>query len=108
MYIMKNDIKKLFKDICCSRCKSGFDEDSIHLMRYEEDLTVVQLECKKCETCYGVAFLGFSGICFKEPLEIQEGPEAINYDDVIEAHKFIQNLEGNWQDYLPKDDKKEE
>ena len=103
---MKKNIKKLFENLCCASCKCGFDEGSIFVRRYEQDLTVAQLVCKNCGRGYGIAFLGFSGgISIKgeeEPLEVQEGPDAINYDDVLDAHKFIQNLDEHWQDYLPK------
>ena len=100
---MKKNIKKLLENLCCASCKQGFDEDSIFVNRYEQDLMVIQLKCKHCGRSYGIAFLGFSGgIPLKEPLEVQEGPDAINYDDVIDAHRFIQNLDEHWQDYLPK------
>ena len=49
-----------------------------------------------------MAFLGLSGLDIKEPLEVQQGPEPINYDDVIDAHGFIKNLDEHWQNYLPK------
>ena len=38
-----------------------------------------------------------------EPLEVQEGEPAITYDDVIDAHRFIQNLDEHWSDYLPRE-----
>ena len=37
-----------------------------------------------------------------EPLEVTEGPEPITYDDVIDAHRFIKELEGDWNKYLSK------
>ena len=37
-----------------------------------------------------------------EPLEVQEGPEPISYDDVIDAHRFIKNLDADWQKHIPK------
>ena len=37
-------------------------------------------------------------------MEVQEGPEPISYDDVIDAHRFIKNLDGNWHKHLPKCD----
>ena len=98
---MKKNIKKLFENLCCATCRTGFDEDSIFISRYQQDLIVAQLKCKNCGRGYGVAFVGFSGgIPLKgdeEPLEVQQGPDAINYDDVIDAHKFIQNLDEHWQ-----------
>ena len=84
---MKKKIKKLFSNLCCSHCKNGFDED-----------------CKYCGKDFGVAFLGINNVDVKsyEPLEIQEGPEPITYDDVIDAHRFIKTLDADWQKHLPK------
>ncbi len=101
---MKKKIKKLFNNLCCSYCRNGFDEDSIIVKREEEGLTVVSLECQHCGKNFGVAFVGFTNINVKnyEPLEVQEGPDPISYDDVIDAHRFIKNLDSDWQKHLPK------
>ena len=100
---MKKKISKLFSNLCCSYCRNGFDEDSIVVKRQEDGLTVVGLECKHCGKSFGVAFLGLSNVDVKnyEPLEVTEGPEPINYDDVIDAHRFIKNLDADWNKYLP-------
>ena len=99
---MEKNLKVLFENLCCSVCKTGFDENSISIKRSENGLLVVQLVCSNCGKSFGVAFVGFSGIEVKEPLEVVEGPDPINYDDVIDAHRFIQSLDEHWQDYLPK------
>ena len=102
---MKKGYEKLFANLCCSQCKSGFDGDSVTVKREEAGLTVFNLACQHCSKNFGAAFVGFSGLELKEnpaPLEVQEGPEPINYDDVIEAHNFIQELDGDWQKHLPK------
>ena len=97
---MEKKLKVLFDNLCCSICKSGFDEDSFEIKRQEDGLLVTHLVCKRCGKDFGVAFLGLSDIEVKEPLEVQEGPDPIGYDDVIDAHRFIQNLDEHWQDYL--------
>ncbi|MDR1168893.1 MAG: hypothetical protein LBK53_08430 [Heliobacteriaceae bacterium] len=99
---MKKKIEILFSNLCCSQCKSGFDENSIDIKREEAGLTVTHLECRRCGKKFGIAFIGFSGLEVKEPLEVQEGPEPINYDDVIDAHRFIRELDEHWQEHLPK------
>ncbi|MBE7709965.1 MAG: hypothetical protein E7Z93_05920 [Cyanobacteria bacterium SIG32] len=101
---MKKKLKVLFDNLCCSQCKTGFDEDSIQIKRDEDGLLVTHLMCQHCGKSFGVAFLGLSSIEVKEPLEVQDGPEPINYDDVIDAHRFIKNLDEHWQDFLPKND----
>ncbi len=100
---MKKKIKVLFDNLCCSQCKASFDEDSIQIKREEEGLLVTHLVCQHCGKSFGVAFLGLNSIEVKEPLEVQDGPEPINYDDVIDAHRFIKNLDEHWQDFLPKE-----
>ncbi len=103
---MKKKIKQLFNNLCCSVCHQGFDEDSIEIKRDEAGLLVVHLTCQHCGKSFGVAFLGLTDITLKNPddmaLNVVEGPDAINYDDVIDAHRFIQNLDSDWQKYLPK------
>lgn len=99
---MKKKLKVLFDNLCCSQCKSSFDENSIVIKREEEGLLVTHLACQNCGKSFGVAFLGFTNIEVKDPLEVVQGPDPIDYDDVIEAHRFIKNLDEHWQDYLPK------
>lgn len=104
---MKKKLSVLFKNLCCSICKHGFDEDSIVIKRDEQGLLVTNLQCRHCGKNYGIAFLGFSELEVKEgneqPLEVTEGPEPISYDDVIEAHRFIKNLDENWKNYIKKE-----
>lgn len=101
---MKKKLETLFANLCCSQCRNNFDEESIIIKREEEGLTVVSLVCKHCGKNFGVALLGFGDIEVKnvEPLEVQEGPSPISYDDVIDAHRFIKNLDETWQKHLPK------
>ena len=69
-------------------------------------MLVTHLVCQNCGKSFGVAFVGINNIEVKTPsdlpLVVQDGPEPINYDDVIDAHRFIKNLDEHWQDYLPK------
>ena len=103
---MKKKLKHLFDNLCCSQCRCGFDEDSIEIKREETGLLVTHLTCRNCGKSFGVAFLGLNNIELKNPedmaLEVQEGPDAISYDDVIDAHRFIQSLDADWQKHLHK------
>lgn len=97
---MEKKFRVLFENLCCSQCKSGFDENSFEIKRKEDGLLVTHLTCQNCGKSFGIAFVGVSNFDVKEPLEIK--PEPISYDDVIDAHRFIKNLDENWKNYLKK------
>ena len=99
---MKKKLEKMFSNLCCSQCRNGFDADSITIKREEDDFLVVSLECRHCNKNFGIAFIGFSEVDVKneEPLEVVYGPEPISYDDVIDAHNFIKDLDKNWSKYM--------
>ncbi len=103
---MEKSLKVLFSNLCCSHCKAEFDENSIQIKRREEGLIVTHLVCQHCGKSFGVAFVGVNNIAVKEPdsipLVVQEGPDPISYDDVIDAHRFIKDLDEHWQKHLPK------
>lgn len=107
---MKRKIAKLFKDLCCSTCKSDFCEESVDIIRKEvtpdEEMIVFRLACQNCGKSFGVAFLGISDLDIKNcsdedfALVVQEGPPPISSDDVLDAHKFIRKLDKNWQKFI--------
>ena len=107
---MKRKIATLFKDLCCSRCKANFDEKSVQIMREEDAMLVFKLTCEACSKTFGVAFLGISDFELKDydnekteaglVLKVQDGPAPIDADDVLDAHKFIQDLEDGWKKFL--------
>lgn len=108
--IMKRKIATLFKDLCCSQCKSDFDENSVQIMREEKnhdnEMIVIRITCNKCGKSFGVAFLGISDFELKDYsdedliLQIKEGPNPINTDDVLDAHKFIKKLDKDWKKFI--------
>jgi len=126
---MNKKISTMFKELCCSECKCDFTDESIEIVREEEALFVIRLVCQNCGKGFGVAFLGASDLQFRsgaahEPklagrddykmdeqdfdeddmcLKMQDGPAPINIDDVLDAHKFIKNLDGDWRKYLPRE-----
>lgn len=109
----KKIIKMLFSDMCCSECKEDFTEDSVFVLRKEKNLNVIQVICQNCGKSFGIALLGdceekeMSQITADNlALQIQEGPDAICYDDVIDAHNFFKNLDEGWEKYIPEDLKK--
>lgn len=108
---MKRKIAVLFKELCCSKCKSDFNEDSVRIMREEDEMLVFKLVCNNCDKSFGVAFLGTSDLELKDyseedlALEIQDGKSElspISTDDVLDAHKFIKELDDNWKKFIEK------
>lgn len=107
---MKRKIATLFRDLCCSRCKMDFDENSVQIMREEknpeDEMIVIRLTCQECGKSFGVAFLGISDFELKNyqeedlVLQIQEGANPINTDDVLDAHKFIKKLDKDWKKFI--------
>lgn len=97
---MKKDYKKLFSNLCCSACKNGFDENSIEIIREENHLLTVHLRCKHCGKDFGTALIRLERTKHQEPLVAVDGPDAINTDDVIDAHEFIKELGGDWNKYF--------
>ena len=103
----KKKIVKMFSGLCCSVCKHDFDENAIFIKREEKDLAVLQIICPECGKSFGLALLGEGALSIKEKdddaLVIQDCPLPINYDDVLNAHNFIDNLEKDWNKYIPDD-----
>lgn len=103
----KLNIQKLFSDLCCSNCGHDFDEDSVFVLREEEGLFVLQVICPNCQKSFGVAILGMESIAVKDKedaklaLQLKDFPEPISCDDVIDAHRFIQKMDKDWQKYIP-------
>lgn len=108
----KLNIQKLFADLCCSNCGHDFDEDSVFVLREEEGLFVLQVVCPNCQKSFGVAILGMESISVKDKqddkltLQVKDLPEPISSDDVIDAHRFIKNMDKDWQKYIPDEYKK--
>lgn len=103
----KTKLKKLFSGLCCSVCKHDFDEDAIFIKREEKDLLVIQVICPECGKNFGLALLGTDSIDVKDKdddeLVMQDCPLPINYDDVLDAHNFIDKLEKDWNKYIPEE-----
>lgn len=105
---MKKKLAVLFKEMCCSACKADFSEKSFKIMREEDSMLVFKIVCEDCGKSFGVAFLGISDFDLKNypqddlALEIQEGPKPIDEDEVLDAHKFIKELDSNWKSFIDK------
>lgn len=85
-----NEIKKIFSNICCSRCKNDFVKESLKILNQKGDLYICNLTCQKCGKDFGIVVFCYKRGAKNHPaLEIIDGPPPITSDDVIDAHKFI-------------------
>ena len=88
--LTQKDFRILFSGLCCSRCKNEFTIDDLTEIRKENDIKICKLQCQKCDKDFGEIILNYNKKAKKHsPLEIIDGPAPIDFDDVIEAHKFI-------------------
>ena len=86
----QKDIKTLFSELCCSRCKNEFTKNSIKILERDCDIMLCSLSCEKRGKDYGEVVFNFNRKSDKHlPLDIVEGPPPIDFDDVIEAHRYI-------------------
>ncbi len=102
----KSKLKKLFSGMCCNICGHDFDEDAIFIKRKDKNLLVLQIVCPECGKSFGLALLGASVVGVKDEKEddaltFQDCPLPISYDDVLDAHRFIDKLEKDWTKYIP-------
>lgn len=106
---MNKNIDKMFVNLCCSACGADFTSESVNVIREEEEFSVLQIVCNKCKKSFGIAFLGHSNFAVKNPkvsdlaFELQDGPDPVSSDDVINAHRFIKGLGADWAKHLPRD-----
>jgi hypothetical protein len=88
--ITQKDIKTMFSNLCCSRCKNEFSKNSIKIIEGDCDILICSLSCEFCHKDFGTVILNYNRKSKQHtPLKIIEGSPPIDYDDVIDAHRFI-------------------
>ncbi len=110
-------IQRFFSRMRCTFCSHHLEPDGIELIRQEEDVYVVNVECLRCTRPMGVALVGIE--CSSEAEDAEEeltlldpelSPEEfdrlaqfspVDYDDVIAAHRFFSTLDADWRKHLP-------
>lgn len=94
----KSYIKSLLKNMCCSNC--GADFDHYKVLRQENNILVFNLTCPKCGKNFGTCILSMcdSSLRISNPLalNLQDGPDLITSDEVIDANNLIRNLKSDW------------
>lgn len=101
---MKKDISLLLKNLCCSKCKSDFDENSIKNIYQEGNYKVINLVCHKCGKDFGTAYLKVtdktSDIENEVILNDVRNTPPITSDEVLDAHNQIKDFEKNWKKFI--------
>jgi hypothetical protein len=94
MYNFTNeDIKNLFSNLCCSKCRNDFSAEDFTIKERHGDTLICNLTCKKCFKDFGDIVFNFNRKSKNHtPMEIIDGPAPINSDDVIDAHEFIKKM----------------
>jgi hypothetical protein len=120
-----NLIQQFFTNMSCQHCQEHFTDDSIELIREDKGVYLVSVHCHGCKRQVGVAMVGMESkdlgeknkFKLRQKLQNRENypdPElteqeterlaafsAVNDDDVLNAHSFIQDLGRNWQSFIP-------
>ena len=87
------DIKNLFSNLCCSKCRNDFSIEDFTIKERHGDTLICNLTCKKCFKDFGDIVFNFNRKEKKHTsMEIIDGPLPISTDDVIDAHEFIKKL----------------
>ncbi len=101
---MKKNISLLLKNLCCSQCKSNFDESSVKFITQDGNYNVIHLTCQKCGKDFGTAFLKLTEKTSENDAEIIlndiRNTPPISCDDVLDAHKQIKDFEKNWNKFI--------
>lgn len=113
-------VKELLKNLCCSDCGADFcrsagvgseaaartfngknqgaDFDHFKVLRQEGNLFVINLICPRCRKDFGTCILSMCDSPKGDvlALELQDGPDLITVDEVIDANLLIKDLKSDW------------
>lgn len=111
-------IQHFFTRMRCNYCSSHFKAEGVDLVKEDGSVFLVDINCSHCERSAGLAMVSLDRMDgeggfefeprFKDPeltpaeLDRLALYEPISENDVLDAHHFFQNLDSNWQQYLPK------
>ncbi len=126
-------IQHFFTTMQCAFCTRPFQPEGIELLREDEGCYLVSVSCHHCQRQIGVAMVGVeipsgeaqgflpqsfdqvfqpgvqSDPRFVDPeltpeeLERLQHFEPIALDDVLQAHEFFNQLDGDWMKFIPSD-----
>jgi len=106
-------IQEYFQQKCCRNCDNQFAAEGIQLLRQEPGVLVVRVTCQTCGHPLGIAIVGTNPTTGRSTVELPldwtrrdverlADRSPISFDDVLNAHQFIDSLGTDWTKYLPK------
>ena len=98
--LSKSVCYKFISGLKCSNCLSDFDEKSIRIMHSDDGFLVLKIFCPNCSKSFGLAFLGLGEDEIAKTVSAGENALPITFDDVLDAHHYIQNLDENWKNFI--------
>lgn len=106
-----NHVVQFLSGMRCVSCNNEFINETIEVIKNEDDYTVVRIHCPKCDKRIGMAIMGISKEEYtcaatanneKDSMNLpKDDSEPITYDDVIKAHHFFASLGSDWSKHLP-------
>jgi hypothetical protein len=104
-------IQNFFTRMRCNFCSHSYSPEDIQLIRQDEGVYIVNVYCNHCHTQNGVAMVGVEvpngtgmfpdpELTDEELIRLAEF-NPITEDDVLDAHTFFNNLDGNWMRFIP-------
>lgn len=103
-------VQNFFCSMHCSKCQNLLKPDGITILREENNFYVVKIVCIDCNQPVGLAIVGIASKdadeTYKQNTKQMVGsvtapkPPPIDYDEVIEAHKFFSNLGSDWSKHI--------
>lgn len=107
-------IQEHFTHLHCPYCDKEFTSECINLIREEVDYWVVKVFCVSCNQSVGIAIVGIEVEQNKTYKQYKQKESDFNSDElkkfsnkqpittneVLDAHKFIQNLGSDWTKYI--------
>ena len=109
-------IQQYFTQMNCQFCSNAFAENDVELIRQDDAMYIVNVFCHRCHTQNGVAMVGLATTeemipprQFEDPELTEEEKtrlshfEPIAENDVLEAHRFFQDLGSDWMKFIPEE-----
>ncbi len=95
-------IKRLMSSVKCAVCGQHYEQDSIKILGYQEDLWFLGVSCSACHTgCLVVAVIKEDRApevitdLNETELEKFSNVDRLTADDVLDMHNFLKDFDGD-------------